>query len=184
MAVAGLSADGEWWGSRGWWTHAISADGRWRWTGQTWASTGGLTPPDCLETMNPQALPANRRGRMTWRQALGFIPKVLLDELAILALGAGCLAGPIVLVILLAIALVTLPVAIILLLVEALLGVRPEEGPLGKVERRAISVGETRVAARRKQIERLTEGAPHRLYLSRITSSLVNYERLGLTVTS
>ena len=182
-----LSANGEWWGRRGYWINTVSPDGAWRWDGESWKPTAETVRPDCLEVLDPSSLAANRRGRLSLRQAAGLGPRLLLAWLfagAVISFGCafdlvtlifGVLVGAVVVV-------VTLPVGIVFLLVESLLGVRSEEGSLVKVidgRRRNVSTGLTLAQARGADFNSMVEGAQHKLYFTRMTLTLVNYERLG-----
>lgn len=178
-----LSRDAKWWGVRGYWTSTVSADGARRWDGHEWAAMETPAVPDCLETKDPSALAANRAGRMTLGQGIRFAPRLGIVD----ALDAGWCAFDLVgLVLLLTLAvlpaLVILPLLVLLWVAEWLLGVRSEEGRLTKVidgRQKNVLVDETLVAAHTRDFNRMKDGAYHRLYFSRMTLSLVNYERLG-----
>ena len=182
-----LSRDGKWWGRRGYWTNAVSADGTRRWDGTGWARLDAPSVPDCLEALNPGALRVNRAGRMKFGQAMTLAPRLGFAVLFTTSLlGAGCALDLVSLLIGLTLglllALLTLPVLLLFLVIEWLLGVRSEEGRLMKVidgRQKNLWVADTLVAARGKDIKPMVDGAYHRLYFSRMTLSLVNYERLG-----
>ncbi len=182
-----LSADGQWWGVRGYWRSAVSADGSLRWDGSTFSAIGRGQAPECLETLDHQSLEANRTGRMTLRQVGRLAPRFLFGWLFMAGVVTwGCffdLAGCLIWFALgLALTIVAVPVAALLLLLEWGLGLRREEGPLLRVydgRRRFVSVAGTRVVATGMNIDRMAEGAPHRLYFTRVFHRLINYERLG-----
>jgi hypothetical protein len=181
-----LTADGRWWGARGYWLSATSPDGAWRWDGQSWTPVTDGQAPDSLEALDPSFLAANQRGRISARQFARLAPRIVLAALAgpasvgsLSLLDPGCLF---MLVIGLAFAVIALPVAVVVLLLEWGLGARTEEGPLLRVydgRRRVMFAGETAMSSQGLNVDRMEEGAVHRLYFTRITHSLINYERLG-----
>lgn len=88
----------------------------------------------------------------------------------------------IVIMITILLTIVTLPVALLLLLLEWALGARREEGPLVSVRkgrRLTVAVSKTVVTATGWKLDRMLEGEPHRLYFTRVFHKLINYERLG-----
>jgi hypothetical protein len=181
-----LSVDGEWWGAPGYWISAVTADGALRWNGTAWSTPVGVSVPPCLETRDPQAMNVNRQGRMTLRQALGLAPRLLGTVFRVSGIvGFGCGVDLLWLVFLgigVLIALVGIPLVLLLVLLEWGVGLPWEEGALWRAyngKRRMLSVGGTVVAARGLNVDRMVDGAIHRIYFTRLSHSLVNYERLG-----
>ena len=179
-----MSADGKWWGEPGHWFSSTSADGSMQWDGAKWIATDGVAAPACLETLDHASLEANRLGKVTASQILRLAPGFLLGWLYPAAILAGCVVDLALVFIVLSVILVTivtLPVALLLLILEWVRGARQEEGRLvivGKGRGRKVSVSDTLVRARGWNIDRMVEGDPHRLYFTRMFHRLVNYERL------
>jgi hypothetical protein len=148
-------------------------------------STAETTGPDYLEAMDPGSLASNRRGRLTAGQAVALAPRLLrewLGEAGPFGDAAMDLVGFVALIVVgILLVVVALPLGILFLLVESLRGVTSEEGPLVKVlqgRQRSVATGTTLLAVPRSDFDRMVEGAMHRLYFTRMTLSLVNYERL------
>lgn len=125
---------------------------------------------------------------MTLRQVGRLAARLVVAVLFVSAFvgGSGCFVDLIGCFILLGIglllAVVTLPVVALLVLLEWSLGASSEEGPLVRVyagRRRTLFVAGTSVNARGANIDRMLDGATHRIYFTRISHSLINYERLG-----
>jgi len=142
--------------------------------------------PECLETMDPNALDTNRRHRLTPWQAFGLgwrhVGALLLITLGV----TGCaielgtlLVSFVVGLILLGLAL---PFLLMLVIIDSVLSLRTDEGALEKSRngrRFFVTVGSTKARCRRVNFERMQAGAWHRIYITRVSSSLVNYERLA-----
>jgi len=181
-----LSPDGRWWGFPGFWSTTASLDGLLRWDGQAWVAATAVERPECLETLDPSALETNRRNRLTLWQALGLGGRHV-GALLLLALGVtGCGLEAITLVVSFVLGLivlgVALPLLLVLVIIDSVLNLRTDEGALEKSRdhrRFFVTVGSTKARCRRVNFERMQEGAWHRIYATRVSSSLVNYERLA-----
>jgi len=139
-------------------------------------------PPDVLEALEPAALQANRRGRITGRQLLRLGRAYLWETLSIASVPAGCEIEVAFLVVAVALLVILIPIFLLLTILEWAFGARMEEGPLQKsIERRAnvISVGLTKFKRSGRDGDPLQEGARHRIYFTRFSKSLINFERLG-----
>ena len=177
-----LSAGGHWYGVPGYWRSAVSADGSVRWDGSRLSANGNGQAPECLETLDYQSLDANRKGSLTLRQVGDLTPVFLKGGLfgavisTLLADTVGCLIA-------LALTIVALPVTAALLIAESFSGSLSEEGRLTKVYensgQRFVSIADTRVTATGTNIDRMVDGASHRLYFTHMFHRLINYERLG-----
>ena len=185
-AVFRLSRDGRWWGVPGFWSTTASPDGLLCWNGQEWVAASAVERPECLETMDPNALDTNRRRRLTPWQAFGLGGRHV-GGLFLITLGVtGCaielgtlLVSFVVGLILLGLAL---PFLLVLVIIDSVLNLRTDEGALEKSRngrRCFVTVGSTKARCRRVNFERMQAGAWHRIYITPVSSSLVNYERLA-----
>ena len=177
-----LTADGQWWGARNYWINTSSADGIWRWNGAKWLASPAIEPPEALETLDPEALQANRRGRVTLGQALRILGNNLYASLRALAVPMGCLLDTLVLFVLALIWLLFVPILVLVSVGDVAFRLRVEEGPLQKWKKgrtNLLSVGKTAIDAGTLDPVPLQDGELHRIYFTRLSKTFVNYERLG-----
>lgn len=177
-----LSTDGQWWGVPGYWINAVSPDGEWRWDGAAWIANPATRPPAVLEALDPNALETNQRGRLTGRQVLRLGRGYLLASLWVGLAPTGCMLDVVVFVVTVILLVILIPIFVVLTILESALGVRMEEGPLRmwtKGRARFVSVDTTAVRRSGPKNDPLQPGARHRIYFTRFSTSLVNYERLG-----
>jgi hypothetical protein len=182
-----LSRDARWWGIPGFWSTTSSPDGLLCWDGQAWVAASAVERPECLETMDPGALDTNRRHRLTLWQAFGLGGRHVGALLFLALTVTGCAVEAITLAMSFVVGLVVLGVALPFLLVlvifDSVLNLKTDEGALVKSSngrrRFFVTVGSTRARCRRVNFERMQAGAWHRIYITRVSSSLVNYERIA-----
>lgn len=178
-----LSEDRAWWGRGDLWSSVWTLDGGRRWDGMAWAPEVQPRPPAVLEAMDPPSLEANRRGEVSWAQALrlaaGTGGRYVAGAFRVptmwswLYLTVVPLAVPLL-------ALVTAPLVVAGSAVDCrLLGIEAIEGVAWTDDRRRY-LGERPVRLSRRMQGRLVEDGVYRLYRTRTLRLLVNYELVAL----
>jgi hypothetical protein len=187
-----VSPDGDWWGRPGEWYTSLTVDGASRWDGLEWRHDATAAPPEVVEVEDPDALPANREGRVTrgqlslrvagfgwasvrapwitgfwgfWIIAVVFPPMILF----FLAVSA--------------VALIFVPIAAAVQSIDSLSGVQTFEGELSEEGSMRLHLPDSVVWLRcpRRMRERLVRGTRYRVFRTRLMIYVVNYERLNPT---
>lgn len=195
-----VTADSQWWGRPDEWYSTLSADGTWRWVGDEWREEPVAIVPAVLATEDWEALTSNQAGRITrtqlarrvagfgwvaiiapWRFAWGdgrsplwwlgclpFLP-VAVFVLFVFSLISG-------------VAIVAVAITALVQLVDTRVGAEVFEGELsGVAEGQLCLRGPAVVNLRCPQRVRsqLVDGALYRVYRTRLTHYLVNFERIN-----
>ena len=195
-----VTADGQWWGRPDEWYSTLSADGTWRWVGDEWRKEPVAVVPAVLATEDWEALASNQAGRITQMQlarriaGFGWVAVIAPWRFAwadgrSLLWWLGCLPFlPVAVFVAFVFALIScvayVAVAItgLIQLVDTRLGVAVFEGELsGVAEGQLCLRGPVVVNLRCPQRvrSRLVDGARYRVYRTRLTRYLVNFERLN-----
>jgi hypothetical protein len=137
-------------------------------------------------SLDAEALPANQRGRLTPRQAVN----VVLKEVGkgwVLMLSPGSFFLP-ALIVLVPVSVALTPVFLVAAGLECLLKLRVQEGAINRVIKQRlfyreyeIVLGQTIWGVPRRVHDGLVDGSVYRLYLTRLSNVLVNYEKLEVT---
>jgi hypothetical protein len=136
-------------------------------------------------SLDADALPANRRGRLTPRQSV----RVVLKEVGkgwVLMLSPGSFFPP-ALIVLVPVTVALTPLFLVAAGLECLLKLRVEEGAIERVIKQRvfyrayeIVLGQGVWGVPRKVHDGLVDGSVYRLYLTRLSNVLVNYEKLEI----
>jgi hypothetical protein len=179
-----------WWGSGRVWHTTLSPDGKMRWDGLTWVYSSAGDPPSVFEVMDPGSISANRFNRLPPRQLAAVIlrkesdlflfPFRYIDYIAL-----GCLGDPVALLIISVLSLTVwvpgMPIVLLVCLSEALFGLTVIEGRLAKSKSRRrwwITIGSHRYLVPAAIARSLRDETEYRIYLTKLNSAVVNYERL------
>jgi len=182
-----VSPDRNWWGRPGEWYTSLTVDGASRWDGFVWRRESTAPPPEVVEAGDPDAVSANREGHVTrsqwalrvasfgwdsvrapWSRALWWAPVLFPPAILILlAISVG--------------ALTIVPFAAGIQLIDSLSGVQTFEGELSGEDRLRLDCSGSVVKLRgpRRLRDRLLRGTRYRVFRTRLTAYLVNYERLN-----
>jgi len=195
-----VTADGQWWGRPDEWYSTLSADGTWRWVGDEWRNESGAIVPAVLATEDWEALASNQAGRITrtqlarrvagfgwaaisapwrfgwadgrsvlwWLGCLPFLP-VALFVVFVFPLISG-------------VAIVAVAISALIQLVDTRVGAEGFEGELSGVAEGQLRLrGSVVVNLRcpRRVRSQLVDGARYRVYRTRLTRYLVNFERVN-----
>ena len=136
--------------------------------------------------LDARGIAANRRGRMTPRQAVGIILKQVGTGW-LLTLFPATIFPPGV-VVLVPAALALTPIFVVAAAVECALKLRSEDGAIERESKQRLFIrehhlwiGDRAWSVSRKVHDGLVDGAVYRLYLTRLSNVIVNYERLETT---
>jgi hypothetical protein len=194
-----LTADGQWWWRPGEYHSALSPDGAWRWVGDGWREERDPVPPIILATEDWKALASNQEGRITrwqivrrisafgwgaisapWRPVwadgrslwwwLGCLPVLPVAVLVVVVLS-----------LISTLAILMVVVAALIVVVDSRVGIETFEGELCGVADGRLRLRQPTIALRcpRRVRAQLVEGAPYRIYRTRATGYLANFEQIN-----
>ena len=134
-------------------------------------------------SLNAEALPSNRSGRLTARQAVNVVLKEVGKGWALI-LSLGSIFPP-ALIVLVPLTVALTPLFVIAAGTECLMKLRIEEGAIERAIKQRLFYREYKIAlgqevwgVPRKVHDGLVDGSVYRLYLTRLSNVLVNYEKL------
>ena len=194
-----ITEDGQWWWRPDECYSTLSPDGAWRWVGDGWREEREPVPPTILATEDWKALASNQEGRITRPQMVRRISAFGWDAIsapwrAVWPHGRspwwwlGCFpvlpVAVLVVVVLCLISALAIPVVVVaalVVVVDSHLGIETFEGELSGVAAGKLRLGQPTITLRcpRRVRSQLLEGAPYRIYRTRLTGYLANFEQIN-----